>query len=312
MNALQRVATVIGYEWRKALARKKFIALIVLVFAFQIIILIVFTHIFNNPQDNYFQLERAIEQTKRLMWIVEVLAPQGFFTSLVAIMIVSGFMSEEPKKAKANISEPITEIERLTGRYLAGLSLLSFATALTTMFGAILAVAFFSPQENLQYIPHIYLAIVYSNLVFLSLAFMLSEIFRRTKLVIWSAVGVVVASLTIGGFLYAAYRYTEDLLYLEVSKWLPSWSVLNFPSFLMGKLLNWNYSNFPYMMGEWLDAPSVMFAGLEHEDLLLASSIIATYTIIFTTVFIVVAIIRLVRSSVKNGEDLTIRKVPNY
>jgi len=286
MNALRRVAVIIGYEWRRALAKKKFIALVILVFAVQVIIFTIFNYLFTNPPTDLppplqEQLEQALEQTKPLMWIVEVLAPQGFFMSLVAIMIAGGSMSEEYEQGTADIilSKPITRIEYLTGKYLGGLLLLSFVETLTTMLGIILAAAFFSPQEHLQYIPHIYLAVVYSNLVFLSLAFMFSEIFRRTTLAILSAVGVFIASMVISGILYAIHSTTGESLYLEVSKWLPNWSVSNFPSFLMGELLN---------------EPSIMFASLVRGDLLLAGALIAIYT----TVFIVVATVRLVRSDV--------------
>ena len=291
MNALRRVAVIIGYEWRRALAKKKFIALIILVFAVQIMIFVIFNYLFTNPPTGLptplqEQIEQALEQTRPLMWIVEVLAPQGLFMSLVAIMIAGGSMSEEYERGTADIllSKPITKIEYLTGKYLGGLLLLSFVTALATMLGTILAVAFFSPQEHLQFIPHIYLAVLYSNLVFLSLAFMFSEIFRRTTLALLSAVGVFIASMVISGILSGIHGFTGESLYLEVSKWLPSWSVSNFPSFLMGELLN---------------EPSTMFASLARGDLLLAGALIAVYT----TVFIVVAIVRLVRSDVTKRTD---------
>jgi len=291
MNALRRVAVIIGYEWRRALAKKKFIALVILVFAIQITIFAIFNYLFTNPPTGLpsplqEQLKQALEQTRPLMWIVEVLAPQGLFMSLVAIMIAGGSMSEEYEQGTADIllSKPITKIEYLAGKYLGGLSLLSFVTALTTMLGIILAVTFFSPQEHLQYIPHIYLAIVYSNLVFLSLAFMFSEIFRRTTLALLSAVGVFIASTIISGILSAVYGFTGESLYSEVIKWLPNWSVSNFPSFLMGKLLN---------------EPNIMFASLVHGDLLLAGILIAIYT----TIFIVVASVRLVRSDVTKRTD---------
>jgi len=144
------------------------------------------------------------------MWVVEVLIPQGFFMSLIVIMIAGGSMSEEYEHGTSDIllSKPITKLEYMTGKYLGGLSLLSFVAALTTILGVILAVAFFSPQESLQFIPHIYLAIVYSNLVFLSLAFMFSEVLRRTTLSYFSAIGVFIASMAISGVLSLVHSFT--------------------------------------------------------------------------------------------------------
>jgi ABC-2 type transport system permease protein len=203
--------------------------------------------------------------------------------SLIVIMIAGGSMSEEYEHGTSDIllSKPITKLEYMTGKYLGCLSLLSFAAALTTIIGVILAVAFFSPQESIQFIPYIYLAIVYSNLVFLSLAFMFSEVSRRTTLSYFSAIGIFIASMVISSVLSMVNEATGEQLYLDVSKWLPNWSASNFPSFLLGKLVS---------------VPSGPFTSSApgNSDLLLAGALIAVYTIIF----IVVATVRLVKSDV--------------
>jgi len=286
MNALQRVAVIIGYEWRRALAKKWFFALVILAFATQILVFVVFNYLFTNPPADMPPIFQAgLEQIKPFMWTVEVLTPQGFFMSLIVIMIAGGSMSEEYEQGTADIllSKPVTKLEYMTGKYLGGLSLLSFVAALTTVLGAILAIAFFSPQESLQFIPHIYLAIVFSNLVFLSLAFMFSEVLRRTTLSYFSAIGVFIASMVVSGVLYAVYDFTgqQEQIYLDVSKWLPNWCASNFPGFVMGKLVDVPVSPFsPSTQGD--------------SDLLLAGVLIAVYTIIF----IAMATIRLVRSDV--------------
>ena len=284
MNALQRVAVIVAYEWRRALAKKWFFALVILAFAIQVLVFVVFNFLFTNPPSGMPPpLLDALQRTKPFMWIVEVLTPQGFFMSLIVIMIAGGSMSEEYEHGTSDIllSKPITKLEYMTGKYLGGLSLLSFVAALTTILGVILAVAFFSPQESLQFIPHIYFAIVYSNLVFLSLAFMFSEVLRRTTLSYFSAIGVFIASIVIGGVLSAVHSFTGEQLYLDVSRWLPNWGASNFPSFVMGKLV---------------DVPSNPFISPTQgdSDLLLAGVFVAVYTVIF----IVLTTIRLVRSDV--------------
>ena len=284
MNTLRRVSVIIGYEWRRALAKKWFFALVILAFAIQVLVFIVFNFLFTNPPPHLPPIfQGSLEQIKPFMWIVVVLTPQGFFMSLIVIMIAGGSMSEEYEQGTSDIllSKPITKLEYMTGKYLGGLSLLSFVAALTTVLGVILAIAFFSPQESLQFIPHIYLAVVYSNLIFLSLAFMFSEVLRRTTLSYFSAIGVFIASMVISGVLSAVYGFTGEQLYLEVSKWLPDWGVSNFPSFVMGKLVN--VPGNPFISPAQGDS-----------DLLLAGTFIAVYT----AIFIVVAIIRLVRSDV--------------
>ena len=284
MNALRRVAVIIGYEWRRALAKKWFFAMVILAFAIQVLVFVVFNFLFTNPPANLPPfLRNTLGQIKPFMWTVEVLTPQGFFMALIVIMIAGGSMAEEYEQGTSDIllSKPITRLEYMTGKYLGGLSLLSFVAALTTILGAILAIAFFSPQEGLQFIPHIYLAIVYSNLVFLSLAFMFSEVLRRTTLSYLSAIGVFIASMVISGVLSAVYSFTGEQLYLNVSRWLPDWGAINFPSFVMEKLM---------------DVPTTLFTPTTQgdSDILLAGAFIAVYT----AIFIIVATIRLVRSDV--------------
>lgn len=281
MNALRRVTVIIGYEWKRALAKKKFLALVILVFAVQIIIFVVFNHLFTNPP---LGLEVWLEQIKPLMWTLEVLAPQGFFSVLIAIMVAGGSMSEEYEQGTADIllSKPITRMEYVAGKYLGGLSLFSFVMALTTVLGVILSVIFFSPQDSLQFVPHVYLAVVYSNLVFLSLAFMFSEALRRTMLALLSTVGVFIASSVISGILTWVHMISGEELYLEASKWLPDWCVSNFPNFVIREL---NIS-VPLLGGTFVSAGEA--------ETFLAGALIAVYTI----VFVAIAVVRIVRSDV--------------
>ena len=281
MDGLRRVAVIIGYEWRRALAKKKLLALVILVFALQIAVFAVFNYLFAHPP---LGLETFLEQVRPLMWTVEVLAPQGFFTVLVAIMIAGGSMSEEYEHGTADVllSKPITRIEYAAGKFLGGLSLFSFVAALTTVLGVILSVAFFSPQNDLQFVLHVYFAVVYSNLVFLSLAFMFSEVLRGTTLAYLSVIGVFIASTVISGILTVVHTITRDQLYLDVSKWLPDWCVSNFPNFVVREL---NIS-VPLFGGTFVSAGE--------PETVLAGTVVAVYTF----VFVVIAMVKILRSDV--------------
>jgi ABC-2 type transport system permease protein len=274
MDGLRRVAVIIGYEWRRALAKKKFLALAILVFALQIAVFLVFNYLFAHPPS---ALETLLEQARPLMWTVEVLAPQGFFTVLVAIMIAGGSMSEEYEHGTADVllSKPITRIEYAAGKFLGGLSLFSFVAALTTVLGVILSVTFFSPQNDLQFVLHVYFAVVYSNLVFLSLAFMFSEVLRGTTLSYLSVIGVFIASTVISGILTAVHMITQDQLYLDVSKWFPDWCVSNFPNFVTREL---NIS-VPLLGGT--------FVSVGEPETVLAGALIAVYTFVFVVIALV-------------------------
>lgn len=228
----------------------------------------------------------ALEEAKTTMWLVGVLGPQGLLIPLLAIIIAGGSMSEEYEHGTADIllSKPITKIEYMAGKYLGDLSLLGFVVALITVSGTILAYGFFGPQESLQFVPHVYLALLYSNLLFFSLAFMFSEVFRRTTLAMLAAIGVLVGSMVVSGYLSIMYVMTQEQLYLDVSKWLPNWSASSLPSFVVSEIMT---------------APESPFVSLTTGDLWLAAAIIAVYTL----VSILIATIRLVRSDVMKKVD---------
>jgi len=281
MGFLQRSANLVVYEWRRALAKKKFYVLVILALALQIGMFALLNYFFTNPPPGVTIIGPSLEEVKATMWLVGVLGPQGLFIPLIAIIIAAGSMSEEYERGTADIllSKPITKVEYMTGKFLGGLSLLGFVIAVTTILGAILAHGFFGPQQSLQFVPLLYLVLVYSNLLFFSLAFMFSEVFRRTTLAILAAIGIFVASMFIGGILSTMYFMTQQQLYLEVSKWLPNWAVSNLPSFVASELIT---------------APQSPFVSMSGGDIQLATAIIAVYT--FAS--IILATVRLVRSDV--------------
>jgi len=282
LNAFQRIAIIVGYEWRRAIAKKKFLVLLILALALQVGLFALFYYFFTNPPPGFTVIGPSLEEVKAMMWLVGVLGPQSLFIPLIAIVIAGGSMSEEYEHGTADmlLSKPITKIEYMTGKFLGGLSLLGFVIALTTALGATLAYGLFGPQESIQFVPVIYLVLLYSNMLFFSMAFMFSEVFRRTTLSILATVGILVASLFIGGILSTMYFISGgEQLYLEVSKWLPNWSVSNLPSFVASELIT---------------APESPFVSMPGGDIQLAAAIIAVYTI----ASILIAALKLVRSDV--------------
>ncbi|MCW3993008.1 MAG: ABC transporter permease [Candidatus Bathyarchaeota archaeon] len=282
MNAFQRIAIIVGYEWRRAIAKKKFLVLLILALALQVGLFALFYYFFTNPPPGFTVIGPSLEEVKAMMWLVGVLGPQSLFIPLIAIVIAGGSMSEEYERGTADIllSKPITKIEYMTGKFLGGLSLLGFVIALTTTLGATLAYGLFGPQESIQFVPVIYLVLLYANMLFFSMAFMFSEVFRRTTLSILAAIGILVASLFIDGILSTMYFISGgEQLYLEVSKWLPNWSVSNLPSFVASELIT---------------APESPFVSMPGGDIQLAAAIIAVYTI----TSILIAALKLVKSDV--------------
>ena len=286
MGFLQRSANLVVYEWRRALAKKKLFVLVILALALQVGLFVLFYYFFTNPPPGFTIIGPSLEEVKAMMWLVGVLGPQGLFIPFISIVIAGWSMSEEYERGTADIllSKPITKMEYMTGKFLGGLSLLGFVIALITILGTTLAYGLFGPQESIQFVPVIYLVLLYSNLLFFSMTFMFSEVFRRTTLSIMAVIGIFVASAFIGGILSMMHLMTQEQLYLEISKWLPNWSVSNLPGFVASELIT---------------APQSPFVSVPGGDIQLAAAIIAVYTI----ASILIAALKLVKSDVTKRTD---------
>jgi len=273
MDALRRVAVIAGYEWKRALAKKKILALIILAIAFQTLIMVVFSQFVGTM----FLTNEAMS----FMWIFGVLQGQGLFVQLIAIITAGGSMSEEYEHGTADIllSKPITRVEYMFGKFLGGFSLLAMVEALTTFVGVVLSLWFFGAQSGLQFAPLMFLAIVYSSLIFFCLSFMSSEVFRGSTLAMLVAFGILIASSVISPILAMLYSMTGEHSYIYLSKGIPTWAATSFPSLLMSELIT---------------TPSTVLSAGDLEALYQAAMIIAVYAIIF----IVIATYRLLKSDV--------------
>jgi len=273
MGGLGRVGTIIGYEWRRALAKKKILALIILAIAFQTLIMVAFSRFVGTMF--------LSNEAGSFMWILGVLEGQGLFVQLIAIMVAGGSMSEEYEHGTADIllSKPITRVEYMCGKFLGGFSLLAMIEALTTSVGVVLSLWFFGAQTGLQFAPLMFLAMVYSSLIFFCLSFMFSEVFRGSTLAMLMAFGILIASSVIGPILTALYSISGQHLYVDLGKGIPTWAATSFPSLLMSELIT---------------APRTLLPVADSEALYQAAIIIAVYAVIF----IVIAAYRLLKSDV--------------
>jgi ABC-2 type transport system permease protein len=273
MDALGRVGAIIGYEWRRALAKKKILALIILAVTFETLIMVVFSRVVGTMF--------LPSEAKPFMWILGVLQLQGLFVPLIAIITAGGSMSEEYEHGTADIllSKPITRVEYMSGKFLGGFSLLAIVEALTTFVGVVLSLWFFGAQSDLQFAPLMFLAIMYSSLIFFCLSFMFSEVFRGSTLAMLMAFGILIASSIISPILIDLYSMSGQNVYIYLSKGFPTWAATGFPSFLMSQLIT---------------APTTGLPASDLEPLYQAALIIAVYAI----VSILIATFRLLKSDV--------------
>jgi len=276
VNALQRSAVIVGYELRRAIAKKWVLALLILALAIQILPFIFLSRL------------AELEIINETMWVVGVLSGQSLFVHLIAILVAGGSMSEEYEHGTADIllSKPITRVEYMTGKFLGGFLLVSFVEVVTTVMGVILAFTFFGPQRELHFVPLMFVAIVYSTLLFFSITFMFSEVLRRSTLSILMGFGVFIVSSIVGSVLSSLYNFTGEHVYRDVNKLLPTWSATTLPSSLATDL-----KIMPLLGNGMIELPS--------GDVHLATIIVAIYTVIF----VLLAYFRLVRSDVTKRAD---------
>jgi ABC-2 type transport system permease protein len=281
MNSLQRIFVIIGYEWNRALAKKKILALVSLAILIQVLPFVVFTQ----------AAGRLTEETKATMWIFGALGGQGLFIQLVAVIIAGGAMAEEYEHGTADmlLSKPIRRVEYMTGKFVGGFSLLAGVEALMVITGVLTAYVLFGPQTDLQYAPVIFGVLAYSSLLFFSLTFMFGELIRKGTIAMLTVIGVFIVSQILYTVFLILYAFSgiagpPNQLYLDVSKLLPTWSASNLPTFVASELM------------PTLRNPLVTLATGE---VALAAIVIAVYSI----VAIAIAVTRLLRSDVTKKSD---------
>jgi ABC-2 type transport system permease protein len=272
MNAMQRIAVILWYEWRRALAKKWVIVLTILAVVFEALPFIVLSQ---TP------LSYLPSETRENMWVVGVLSGQSLFVQLIAIQIAGSSMSEEYEQGTADVllSKPIARAEYLAGKFFGGFLLLCLVETITTITGMVLSFVLFGIQRNIHFVPLIFVAIVYASLVFYSLTFMFSEILRRSNLAMFAGFGVFLVSQIVGTYLL----FLPGQFYKDLSQLLPTWSATALPTSLAMDL-----NLFP---SGWF-VSSLTFTAVG--DVKLATVIIAIYT----AIFVVLTYLRFVRSDV--------------
>jgi ABC-2 type transport system permease protein len=110
---LARVATFARYEIRRAVARKKVLAIVALT------ILIDTAPYYALASTHTALVPPPIHP---YLWIVGVFVPQAFFLQFIALLIAAGSMSEEYEQGTAEVllSKPVSREEYFFGKFLGG------------------------------------------------------------------------------------------------------------------------------------------------------------------------------------------------
>jgi len=215
LSRAEVIYTFAQYEIRRAIARKKVLALV----AFTILLGVV----------PYYALSTAgttliSSAANPYIWIAGVFIAGPLFLNFTAILIAAGAMSEEYEQGTAELllSKPVRRSDYFAGKFLGGYILFLLILAFDFFLSVASAFTFFGLQNSLGLIPGLFLAQAFSSLVFYSLAFMLGELVRRSSLAyIFSSV-IFFSSFIISEFLALIYSLTNKSIYKTVQIYLPT------------------------------------------------------------------------------------------
>jgi ABC-2 type transport system permease protein len=223
---LSRVLTFAGYEARRAVARKKVLALV----ALTILIGVAPYYLLAAVHDSSV----VTPPLRPYMWVVGVFLPQAFFVQFTALLIAAGSMSEEYEQGTAEVllSKPVSREEYFFGKYLGGYVLLVAIMVLDATLSTTSATFVFGSQAQLGVLPEILLSQSFAATVFYSVAFMFGELMRRSSLSYIVSASVFLTSEIIGGILNFFYALTGSEVYRTVNLYLPTSPVDSLPLLL--------------------------------------------------------------------------------
>ncbi len=220
-----RVLTLSRYEIRRAVARKKVLAVVAL------------TILLDTAP--YYALAVAgvslIPATYHpYLWVVGIFIPQAFFLQFIALLIAAGSMSEEYEQGTAEVllSKPVSRSEYFFGKYLGGYILLMMVVGLNAVLTVSSATFVFGPQVGLLVLPLVLVVQVFSGLVFYSVAFMIGELVRRSSLSYILSSAIFFTSEIVGIYLTVIYSLTGEAVFKTASLYLPTSPVDSLPLLL--------------------------------------------------------------------------------
>ncbi|MEM2203722.1 MAG: ABC transporter permease [Sulfolobales archaeon] len=225
MEAFFRSVLVIArYEVRRALARKKVLAGVLLIVASQILGVYAYSEILRTVRTvRTAGLPMAPEPS--LAWIFSYFLPSYFLSGLAAL-IASGSFSEEFEKGHSELlfTKPVTRLEIFLGKLLGGYGLQAFFVVLFLILSLIASSIAFGPQSEVGLAPEILVANIYSNMVFFSIAMALSIITKNTLISSTVPLALLLFLPFISGILIFLERSTGASYSLLVR--LPTWGSL--------------------------------------------------------------------------------------
>jgi ABC-2 type transport system permease protein len=217
-----RIGVFLAYEYRRAIARRKVVALVV--FTVLLDTVPYYALVTNAPN-------LIPPQYHPYVWVIGVYAPLSIFLQFIAILIAAGAMSEEYEQGTAELllSKPVSKAEYFIGKYLGGYTLLLTLILLNSGLTILSAYTSFGVQLGLGALPYVLLGECISSSVFFSLAFMVGELVRRSSLSYIISSAIFFTSEILGVYFGLISSITGSKLYLHLERVLPTSPVDSLP-----------------------------------------------------------------------------------
>lgn len=215
MSRLEVIYTFAQYEIKRAIARKKVLALL----AFTILLCVIPYYALSSAGSTLIP-----NSLYPYIWIVGLFVVQPLFLNFTAILIAAGAMSEEYEQGTAELllSKPVRRSDYFIGKFLGGYILFLAILALAVFLSVASAFTFFGFQDSLFLVPGLFLAQAFSSLVFYSLAFMFGELIRRSSLAYIFSSAVFFSSFIMSTFFGFIFSLTGNSIYKTIQIYLPT------------------------------------------------------------------------------------------
>jgi ABC-2 type transport system permease protein len=215
------------YEVRRAVARKKVLALVVLT-------ILIDTIPYYLLRSSGPSLLPVVDDP--YLWVTGIFVPQGFFLPFIALLIAAGSMSEEYEQGTAEVllSKPVSREEFFFGKFSGGFLLLTIIILLNATLSLTSATISFGTQQALGVLPIVVVSQIFSSIVFYSVAFMSGELVRRSSLSYVLASAVYFTSEIAGIYLRVIFELTGNGFYQQINSYLPTTPVSSLP-YLVGR-----------------------------------------------------------------------------
>jgi len=222
MLSAKALTTLVAYQIRRSLARKRLLILIASIFLLEIVIYLVLTRL---P-------ETLIRPLAGYAWIIGVLAPSTALIHVLALMVGATTSAEEYEVGTADywLTRPVTRFEYFVGNLAGGLTFLSILILLYSFFAAAISSYVFGPQTGLTVLPTTALSTIVSVLVFYSLGLAVGELLRRSMLSTILAGLVFFGSFIAETYLNIVSVLNNDPSLLDLAIYLPTWGAVRLAS----------------------------------------------------------------------------------